>query len=124
MDYRILIVDDIFVNRLLLKEIVKKFCSKCLEAQNGKEAIDILNREDLDVILMDIEMPVMNGLETTKYIREQILSPKKHIPIIALTAHNPATFFDDFKDVGFNQLLTKPYSRDTLLNCLKLVCGK
>lgn len=124
MDYKILIVDDIFVNRLLLKEIVKKFCIKCLEAQNGKEAIEILNREDLDVILMDIEMPVMNGLETTKYIREKILSPKKHIPIIALTAHNPATFFDDYKDVGFNQLLTKPYSRDILLNCLKVVCGR
>jgi len=124
MNYKILIVDDIFVNRLLLKEIVQKFCSKFYEAQNGREAIEILNREDLDVILMDIEMPIMNGIETTKYIREKILSPKKHVPIIALTAHNPLTFFNDFKDVGFNQLLTKPYSRDSLLNCLKMVCGK
>jgi CheY-like chemotaxis protein len=124
MDYRILIVDDIFANRLLLKEIVKKFCSKCLVAQNGKEAIEILEQEDLDVILMDIEMPVMNGLETTKFIRSKIRPPKSSIPIIAITAHNPALFFEDFKDVGFNQLLTKPYTQETILNCLKSVCGK
>jgi len=124
MDYRILIVDDIYVNRLLLKEIVHKFCSVYFEAQNGKEAIEILAREEVDVVLMDIEMPVMNGLETTKYIRKVFSSPKNNIPIIALTAHNPIVFFSDYKNVGFNQLLTKPYSFDSLLNCIKDVCGK
>ncbi len=124
MNYRILIVDDIFINRLLLREIVKNFCTKCFEAQNGKEAIEILNREELDVVLMDIEMPVMNGLETTRFIRDKFASPKNQIPIIALTAHNPATFFDDFNDVGFNQLLTKPYSVDNVLKYIKIVCNK
>ena len=46
MDYRILIVDDIFINRVLLKEIIKKFSNFCFEAQNGKEAIEILQKED------------------------------------------------------------------------------
>jgi len=124
MDYRILIVDDIYINRLLLKEIVKKFCTFYFEAQNGKEAIDILLREDIDVVLMDIEMPVMNGIETTKYIRETLSSPKKFTPIIALTAHNPDNFFVDFKNVGFNKLLTKPYSMDSLLECIESVCNK
>lgn len=124
MDYRILIVDDIFVNRLLLKEIIKKFCKNSFEAQNGKEAIEILAREEIDVVLMDIEMPVMNGLETTKYIREKFTIPKKDIPIIALTAYNPSTFFADFREAGFNQFITKPYTMDSLLNCIKLVCGK
>ena len=124
MNYRILIVDDIFVNRLLLREIVKKFSEVCFEAQNGKEAIDILSKEDLDVVLMDIEMPVMNGLETTKYIRDKIPAPKNKIPIIALTAHNPATFFDDYNDVGFNQLITKPYSVDNILKNIQQVCQK
>ena len=110
MDYRILIVDDIFINRLLLKEIVKKFCKSSFEAQNGKEAIEILAREEINVILMDIEMPVMNGLETTKYIREKFAYPKNCTPIIALTAYNASTFFADFKDAGFNELLTKPYT--------------
>ena len=124
MDYRILIVDDIYINRLLLKEIIKKFCNFCFEAQNGKEAIDILVHEDIDVVLMDIEMPVMNGIETTKYIREFLSYPKKLTPIIALTAHNPDNFFSDFHNVGFNQLLTKPYSMDSLFECIKSVCNK
>jgi len=124
MDYRILIVDDIFVNRLLLKEIVKKFCKNCFEAENGKEAIEILEREEINVVLMDIEMPVMNGLETTKYIREKLAYPKRLTPIIALTAYNTSTFFTRFSDAGFNELLTKPYTRDSLLNCIKLVCDK
>lgn len=111
----LLIVDDIFVNRLLIKEIVKKIEARCFEAENGKQAIDILEKEAIDIILMDIEMPVMNGLETTKYIREKFTSPKNNVPIIALTAHNPSTFFDDFKDVGFNQLMTKPYSVSKVL---------
>jgi CheY-like chemotaxis protein len=124
MNYRILVVDDIYINRLLLKEIVKKFCTNFFEAQNGKEAIDILVREDIDVVLMDIEMPVMNGIETTKYIREFLSPNKKSTPIIALTAHNPCNFFTDFHDVGFNQLLTKPYSMDSLFECIKNVCNK
>lgn len=124
MDYRILIVDDIFINRVLLKEVVKKFTKFCFEAQNGKEAIDILQREELDVILMDIEMPVMNGVETTKYIREKFTSPKKNIPIVALTAYNPDVFFKDYNDVGFNQLITKPYSIDGLKRTIDELCGK
>lgn len=124
MDYRILIVDDIFINRVLLKEVIKKFSKNCFEAQNGKEAIDILQREELDVILMDIEMPVMNGVETTRYIREKFAYPKKNIPIIALTAYNPDVFFKDYNDVGFNQLITKPYSIDGLKKTIEEICSK
>jgi CheY-like chemotaxis protein len=122
--YTLLIVDDIFVNRLLLKEIVKNISIKCFEAENGKQAIDIHIKENVDIILMDIEMPVMNGLETTKYIREKLSSPKSDIPIIALTAHNPFTFFDDFNNVGFNQLMTKPYSVTKVLSLIQEVCSK
>lgn len=120
--YKLLIVDDIFVNRLLLKEIVKKVNVQCTEAQNGKEAIDFLEKESFDLILMDIEMPVMNGLETTRYIREKMPYPKNRTPIIALTAHNPLTFFNDYKDVGFDQLMTKPYSVSKVLTLIQEVC--
>jgi len=107
---KILIVDDIFANRLLLSEIIKDLGHECTEAPNGKEAVDIVENEDIDVVLMDIEMPVMNGVEAAKYIRTKLSPPKNELPVVALTAHNPSLFFDDYSDVGFTDLLTKPYS--------------
>ncbi len=117
--YNLLIVDDIFMNRLLLKEIVKDLTNRIKEATNGKEAIDILNNDNIDIVLMDIEMPVMNGVETTKYIRSEMPFPLNNIPIIALTAHNPDDFFDDYHNAGFNKLLTKPYSFEKILNTIE-----
>ena len=111
---RILIVDDIFTNRLLLVELLKTLGHEYKQAENGKEAIEALESEPFDLVLMDIEMPVMNGLETIVYIREKLAYPENKIPIVALTAHNPQLFFEDFKDVGFDRLLTKPYSMEKL----------
>lgn len=112
---RIIIVDDIFTNRLLIAEIVKSMGHMILEAENGSKALELLQNEGkFDLVLMDIEMPVMNGIETTRYIRESMPYPVNQIPVVALTAHNPKLFFEDFQDVGFNQLLTKPYSLEKL----------
>jgi len=107
---RVLIVDDIFTNRLLLSEILRNLDIEFDEVENGKEAIDAIQQGEYDLVLMDIEMPVMNGLETTKYIREKLPYPRNKTFVVALTAHNPQLFFEDFKDVGFDQLLTKPYN--------------
>lgn len=107
---RIIIADDIFTNRLLLSEIITDLGHEIILTENGKEAIDALQDNTVDIVLMDIEMPIMNGIEATRYIREKLSKPKCDIPVIALTAHNPKVFFDDYKNVGFSQLLTKPYS--------------
>ncbi len=109
-NYTCLIVDDIFMNRLLLKEIVKGLCPIIFEADNGKTAIELLQTKKIDLVFMDIEMPIMNGLETTKYIRNRLPYPLNELPVIAITAYNPEDFFDDYKNAGFSQLLTKPYS--------------
>ena len=105
----LLIVDDIFVNRILLKEIISQIDCECKLASNGKEAIKHLETQKFDLVLMDIEMPVMNGLETTKYIRTEMDEPISSMPIVALTAHNPNDFFDEFNSAGFDELVTKPY---------------
>ena len=115
---KILIVDDIFTNRLLLAEVIKSIGHEYVQVENGKEAVEALLIDNFDLILMDIEMPVMNGLETTKFIRENFDAPKNAIPIIALTAHNPQLFFEDFKDVGFDKLLTKPYNIDKIASLI------
>jgi CheY-like chemotaxis protein len=117
---KILVTDDIFTNRLLLSEIIEDLGHKHLEAENGKIAIEmLLEHDDIDMVLMDIEMPVMNGIEATKHIRNFLGPSINNIPVVALTAHNPKIFFDDYKDVGFDQLLTKPYSVQKIMNLLE-----
>lgn len=111
---RILVVDDIFTNRLLLSELVISTGNEAIVVENGAEAIEVLKNEQVDMIFMDIEMPVMNGIETTNYIRREMEYPLNIIPIIALTAHNPELFFEDYADVGFDELITKPYSIDKI----------
>ena len=122
MGMRILIVDDIFINRLLLKEIISDIGFEIEEAVDGKQALEFFTRGSFDVILMDIEMPIMNGIETTQYIRRHFDPPKCDIPIVALTAHNPSLFFDDFSDVGFSQIITKPYSLSKIKTTIEKVC--
>ncbi len=69
---RTLIVDDIFTNRLLLAEILRNLEIEFDEVEDGKQAIEAIKNTDYDLVLMDIEMPVMNGLETTIYIRKNL----------------------------------------------------
>ena len=107
---RILVVDDIYTNRYLLSELIKLTGNESVMAENGEQAIEILKNQEIHMVFMDIEMPVMNGVETTQYIRNEMDPPLNAIPIIALTAHNPDMFFEDFSDVGFDELVTKPYS--------------
>jgi CheY-like chemotaxis protein len=107
---RILVVDDIYTNRYLLSELIKLTGNESVVAENGEQAIEILKNQKIHMVFMDIEMPVMNGVETTQYIRNEMAPPLNAIPIIALTAHNPDLFFEDFSDAGFDELITKPYS--------------
>ena len=120
--YRILIVDDVIMNRMLLKEIMEEFALDIQEAENGKQAIEVLESGNtIDIILLDIEMPVMNGLETARHIRNKLEYPLNKTPIIALTAYNPSDFFQDIHDTCFDNLVTKPYSINKVLNALSSV---
>ncbi len=107
---KILVVDDIYTNRYLLSELVKLTGNEVVTAEDGQQAIDILKNEKIHMVFMDIEMPVMNGVETVQYIRNELPSPLNAITVIALTAHNPELFFEDYSYAGFDELITKPYS--------------
>jgi len=107
---RILVVDDIYTNRYLLSELIKLTGNEAVQAEDGQQAIDILTSEEIHMVFMDIEMPVMNGVETTQFIRNELPSPLNAVTVIALTAHNPELFFEDYSDAGFDELITKPYS--------------
>lgn len=104
----ILIVDDILINRVLLGEIVQGLGYAIEYAENGKAAIEKLRASSIKVVLMDVEMPVMNGIDATKAIKSD---PKLHkTKIIGVTAHDPKSFFKDYKDVKFDGFVTKPYT--------------
>ncbi len=120
--YKILLVDDIFVNRILLSEIIAEIGSEHIEAKNGKEALKIIEGgQKVDLILMDIEMPVMNGFETTRFIRKKLPPPLNTIPVIAITAHDPIAFFEEYESVGFNALISKPYSSEKIAKVIEEV---
>ncbi len=124
MSHKILIVDDIVINRVLLTEYVKKLGYSYDQASNGQEAINKIKIGKIDLILMDIEMPVMNGIETTQYIRSEMDYPYSKMPIIALTAHNPNDFFETFDQAGFNDLITKPYLLEKISKTLNKALEK
>jgi PAS domain S-box-containing protein len=84
---RVLLAEDNIVNQRLAVRILEKHGHSVVVAYNGKEALDLLEREPFDLVLMDLEMPQMSGFETTAVIRARERETGRHIPILALTAH-------------------------------------
>lgn len=116
---RVLIVDDIFSNRLLLSSTLDEIGVESKSVANGQAAVDILEKEEFTLVLLDIEMPVMNGLETVRHIRKNMPEPICDLPVIALTAHNPNEFGQEIYLAGFNEILSKPYSVEKFQNLIE-----
>ena len=104
-DIKILVVEDVKLNQLLMKIILDDFKFKYDIADNGKIAIEKMQTNTYDIILMDLQMPEMNGFEATEYIRNTMEST---IPIIALTADVTAVDVEKCKVVGMNDYVSKP----------------
>jgi CheY-like chemotaxis protein len=102
---KVLAVEDIPLNQLLMKTLLSDFGFDNDIAANGKIAIDKLQNKPYDIILMDLQMPVMNGFEATEYIRNEMNS---QIPIIALTADVTTVDLDKCKAVGMDDYISKP----------------
>lgn len=105
---KILIAEDYMFNYLLLQRFLKKLNCEFVVCNNGQKALEELKKQDFDLVLMDIEMPVMNGIEAVKQIRNLNDSNKNKIPIIALTGHQNESYFGNLNKVGFNDCLIKP----------------
>jgi len=86
-----------------------------MTAHNGHDAIRLLKENDFDLILMDVQMPELNGFEATRYIRDHFDSPKKDIPIIALTASVLRVDLDKTRQAGMNAYISKPYTTAQLV---------
>lgn len=102
---KVLVVEDMALNQLLMKTLLDDFGFERDIASNGKIAIEKLQTKEYDVILMDLQMPEMNGFEATEYIRTKM---KSNIPIIALTADVTTMDLDKCKALGMNDYIAKP----------------
>jgi len=113
---KILVVDDEPFNRKLIRTILKKHEVSVHEAENGQEAIEIAEKQDFDLILMDIQMPILDGVDATK----RILISKPEAKIVALTASGPNTAnMGKYMDAGMTSYLGKPFKQKQLLEKIK-----
>jgi PAS domain S-box-containing protein len=112
-DIKILVVEDIALNQLLMKTLLDDFGFESDISANGKIAIEKLKTKTYDIILMDLQMPEMNGFEATEYIRSTLNS---QIPIIALTADVTTVDLAKCKAVGMNDYIAKPVDEKLLYN--------
>jgi PAS domain S-box-containing protein len=110
---KILVVEDIALNQLLMKTLLDDFGFEHDIAENGKIAIEKLQSRSYDIILMDLHMPEMNGFEATLFIRNKMNS---QIPIIALTADVTAADLNKCRAVGMNDYISKPLDERILYN--------
>lgn len=118
---RILMAEDNDLNAEIAKEILVSAGAVITRAEDGQKALDIFiqNSEGFDAILMDIQMPNMNGLEATRRIRESNTLEGKTIPIIAMTANSFQEDIDSAKEAGMDHFLVKPIDINRLYSVLK-----
>lgn len=110
----ILIAEDNPINQKVACAFVLKWGYNCLCASNGKEAIEKLEKENIDLILMDVQMPELDGLQTTKIIREREVSSGRHLPIIAMTAYTMVEDRQKCIDAGMDDYIPKPINVNEL----------
>lgn len=103
---KILVVEDDEVSLIVAEHILTKEGYAVRKVDNGEEAIEIVRRERFDLILMDIEMPIMSGLEATPLIREH--PHGQDVPIVALTAHSTPEKLQEFQAAGIDDYVLKP----------------
>jgi signal transduction histidine kinase/AmiR/NasT family two-component response regulator len=117
---KILVVDDVIANRTVVKIALKNTGADITEAKDGRQALEILTSLDgeIDLVLMDISMPNMNGYEATRAIRALDTGWAKKIPIIPLTAHTYQEDVDAALEAGMDFHLGKPLNFDTLLSTI------
>jgi len=117
---QILVVDADTVNRQLLSIFVKEFGGTAIVASNGKEAVQLYTEHRPDLVLMDIVMPIMNGVEATSQIREYEQEMCiNEVPIIAVTANVGQGINSACTDAGINAIIDKPIQFDRIKNSIE-----
>ncbi len=113
---RVLLVEDNVINQQLTEELLRNVGIDVEIADNGQQSIDMLNRSSFDLVLMDVQMPVMGGLEATTLLRKD--ERHSELPIIAMTAHALRGIREECLNAGMNDYITKPINPTELLSVI------
>jgi two-component system cell cycle response regulator DivK len=116
---KVLIAEDSSVIQNLTKKILQIQNYEIFSAKNGLEVLSMLENEYFDIILMDINMPKMDGMECAEKIRALPDAEKSKIPIVAITGNARNYTMEEFKSAGINEYLQKPLNFDTLVETVK-----
>jgi CheY-like chemotaxis protein len=108
----IMVVEDFEDNRFMMRRLLEMSGYQVLEAVNGEEAVEIAKRERPSLILMDLSLPLLDGLAATRRIRQE--AELRDVPIVAVSAHDTADFHADALAAGCNDYVTKPIDFDQL----------
>lgn len=116
----ILVVEDNKINRMVLTKFIEKLGHKPFAVEDGREALELIKQGTaVDLILMDVEMPGLDGVETTKRIREYEETTSKRLPIIALTAHSGEEEKQRFLSAGMDGVLGKPIDKNQISSLIE-----
>jgi len=115
---RILLVEDDLVSQFYLKTLLSENGFDVQSVSNGKDALSSFSKEKFDIIILDIQIPIINGIEVTKKIKEKEKSKKKKTPIIALTAYSYEEDKKLFIETGMDFCITKPIDEKLLLETI------
>ena len=119
---KVLVADDNKLSRELLKTIILQQGHEVIEAEDGKEVLEILSQHEIDLIFMDYSMPKMCGIETSMQIRQLLCPAKSKVRIIGVSAHG-SSIMKECLDAGMNDYISKPISlsdvREKLKNAIK-----
>ncbi len=118
MSKKIIVAEDSSVIQNLTKKILSQMNYKIVSVKNGQRVLDLLDEQNYDLILLDINMPVMDGMECAAKIRSMSSDISK-IPIIAITGNANNYSMEDFEKVGINDFLPKPLNYDNLVEMVK-----
>ena len=118
----ILVVENEVSNRILIERVLSTRGYHCLSASNGREALEILDRERVDLILTDLSMPVLDGYRTTQLIRAR--PALANVPIVAVTAYALNDENEAALQIGCNEYLTKPFKPRQLLEVVDRLLPK
>ena len=116
---RFLVVDDIDINLFIAKEILSMYCDNVDLAESGKEALEMIEKTDYDMVFMDHMMPEMDGIDVTKLIRLMPDEKYKNLPIVALTANVVGDVRDMFIESGMNDFIAKPLASKEIERVLR-----